>query len=119
VGADLLKLNLFPSQRDPKAPEDLGRAGKRLWREVLAGFHIGREALPTLEIACRQLDVIDDARRRLRVDGMTVRGAKGGEIKHPCIGIERDASSLFLQALKELGIDRAPTRDTPGRPPGR
>lgn len=113
-----LKLDIFPQYRDPPPPAGLGRAGRRLWKKVLQGYHIMPSDLPTLEIACRQLDLIETARDQLRREGMTVAGAKGGMVKHPAIGIERDASALYLAAMKTLGLDVVPPRDGPGRPPG-
>jgi phage terminase small subunit len=49
---------------------------------------------------------MQEARAILKKEGLTVEDEKTKAIKaHPCVAIERDAKSLMLRTLKELGLN--------------
>jgi phage terminase small subunit len=114
----VLKLPFFPGKTDPKPPRGLAKAGAKLWRETVAAHHLGDAQLQTLEVACRQLDSAVKARETWEREGQIIIGGRGGQVAHPAVVVERNAHSLYLAAVKQLGLDVMPVRSGPGRPPG-
>lgn len=98
----------------PKAPQHLSAEAKQFWREVLAEYELMPEALLCLEAACIQWDRLQAARQLITAEGLVLGGKR-----HPALDTEKQATSLFLRALRSLGLDViAPGSLKPGRPIG-
>jgi hypothetical protein len=71
-----------------------------------------------LEVAATAWDRAEQARETLLREELTVE-TKQGRRAHPCVGIERDAKTIFMRALRELDLDAdGPRVETYSRPPG-
>ena len=86
--------------RLPKAPQHLSARAKRLWRQVNEDFILEPEALAILELALRNLDLGDQARGILQVEGLVIEGRR-----HPAVDIVKQSDSLFLRGMRELRLD--------------
>ena len=99
-----------------EAPRGYTPEGRRLWRDVLASWHLDPAALVILDSACRALMRARQAQRLLARDGLVVRDRWKQVRPHPAAAIERDAKADLLRSLKALNLDLEPLRDGPGRP---
>jgi P27 family predicted phage terminase small subunit len=87
-----------------KAPEKLGKWGRKLWLSTMKGSKAAEHDLALLETACRLIDRIHECRDRLAKEGLTVAGRYGQIVAHPLVEIERAAMAEFRQCLKLLGL---------------
>lgn len=100
-------------------PKGLSPEARRLWRETSSTYVVeDAHHRELLELACRSLDRMLEARRLLAADGLVSVDRFGQRKPHPAISIEKGAAETFMRALKELGLD-APEPGRPGRPSGR
>jgi phage terminase small subunit len=99
-----------------RPPIHLGPAGKRVWRDVIAAFALEPQDPCRLEIAARQADIAEEARRRVAADGAYLMNKIGQVYPHPGLAVENRAQTLCLKALRELGLDAATAGDL-ARPP--
>ena len=102
----------------PKAPESLKEAGKSFWEKVHADFVLEQSHdLSRLEQACACLDLIADAEARVKAEGLFSKDRYGQTKPHCALAIIRDNRTLFLRALRELGLDliEPPDSRLPGR----
>lgn len=107
---------------DTRAASGLRKAGRALWRAVLADYALSAAELRVLDHACQAADRAAEAKAEVDRDGVTVEGRYGPRI-HPAAAVERDARAAVLRALKDLGVvdRREPGRrddHTPGPKPG-
>jgi P27 family predicted phage terminase small subunit len=93
-------------------PKHLSPAAKRTWRRIAAEFELDGNAALLLETALVQWDRMTQARQMLSREGIVINGKR-----HPAIDVEKQASSLFLRAWRQLGLDIAPPGAV-GRPAG-
>jgi Phage terminase, small subunit len=100
-------------------PANLGEAGAKLWRAVLAEYRIddagGREML--LQI-CGAADTVDECDKLIARDGKTIRIKGGGLKEHPLIKVQLAARTFIVRSLHRLGLDVVPVHDVVGRPSG-
>jgi P27 family predicted phage terminase small subunit len=90
----------------PEAPAHLGEPEKQVWAAVHRDFDLPTEtALAILTTGLESHMRARLAREQVDKDGMTIEGRDGQEKVHPLLGVERDARSGFLQAIKLLGLD--------------
>ena len=102
-----------------QAPKSLSKAAADWWNRMMTEFSIDDDGgRMVLEITLLAWDRLEQARKVLATDGLTVTGAAGTTRPHPCIAIERDARSAVLAGFRALHLDLEPLRDGPGRPPG-
>jgi P27 family predicted phage terminase small subunit len=100
-----------------KAPKNLSREGKNLWRRIQDEYGITDEAgLLILATALESFDRMRQAQDILSNEGMTTTDRFGQARAHPAATIERDSRAAMLGALKQLNLDLEPLRDGPGRP---
>lgn len=101
-----------------KPPQGLKRAGKRFWVRVMNEFVLEEtHDLARLEMACRCLDEIVKAEGVVEQDGMYIKDRFLQTREHPAMKTCRDNRTLFLRAVRELGLDLEQSPES--RPPGR
>jgi len=96
-------------------PKHLSDEASAVWDSVVAQKKLSPGALVTLRIACEAFDRLQDARRVVAEDGVTIDTPTGYKREHPALKIEKEARSGFLQAWRLLKVGEAP-QDV-GRPP--
>jgi len=92
----------FVSQ--PRPPEYLSAASRRVWRQVVADYELGAGEPEILSLALVALDRASEARCILEREGITVAGLHSPRA-HPCVAIERAASLEFGRLWRQLGLD--------------
>jgi len=93
---------------DEKAPAELGREGRQLWRDVVVGLirlglvtEVDRPAAVAL---CLHWQRMRRAERVLERQGYFVPGSMWQMVAHPALRIANDASTLFLRHAVEFGL---------------
>jgi hypothetical protein len=100
-------------------PVNLGPAGCKLWRSILADYDItDAGGLLLLEQAAFAADRAERLREQIDADGEIIHGRTGPK-EHPGLKAEIAARSLLARMLVKLGLHVEPLRPGPGRPPGR
>ncbi len=96
------------AERPCAAPGGLGVAGKRLWKEVSAGYTLREDELCVLEDACREVDLV--ARLQAEVDAgpLLVPGSRGQDIPHPLLMEVRQHRLLLARLLRQLQLPDDP-----------
>ncbi len=104
------------AQKAPYAPRGLSEESKGFWRAVVAEYNLEAHHLSILERACEQLDRLRQAQAAIEEHGVLIEGRFGLK-QNPAIAMARDATTLHLRSLRELGLDlespaspRPPTR---------
>lgn len=90
--------------RKPRAPVDLGAAGRRLWRDVTAEFELGPGEIATLKEACRVADELDDLRAGLMGQPLTVPGSAGQMVAHPLLAEVRRHRDILARLVDSLSL---------------
>jgi len=90
----------------PKPPTDLGKAGKALWRSILADldadWELDARELRLLGEACRTADELADLQAVLDKDGLTTAGSRGQTVVHPAVGEVRQLRLVLLRCLSAI-----------------
>jgi P27 family predicted phage terminase small subunit len=85
-------------------PAALDKAGKALWRAIVAdldaGWELDARELHLLERACRCADELAVLEAAVDADGLTVKGSRGQTVVHPALS---EARQLRLVQLRLLG----------------
>ncbi len=96
-----------------RPPKHLSDEGKRFWRAVAREFELTPDSALILRAACENWDRAQQAREAIAKDGLVLNGRR-----HPALDVEKQAYSLFLRAMRALGLDILPPGSLPvGRPP--
>lgn len=100
----------------PKAPAGLQGAGKKFWKQVLSEYEL-EEAhdLERLAMACKCLDDLAMAEKRVKADGMFVVNRYGSTVEHPGLKMIQSSRLLFVKIIRELALDIVPPAES--RPP--
>jgi hypothetical protein len=89
----------------PAPPKDLGRAGKELWRRLMAEYRLddagGQELL---RIAAQAADRAESCRQAIAREGAVIVDRLGTRRPHPLLPAERQARHQVLQALRTLNL---------------
>jgi len=102
-----------------KPPNHLSPHGSRFFTDVAAEYDISDAAgLALLTTAAECLDRMRAAQAAIAVFGEMTVDRYGGPKINPACGLEKDARTGFLAALKAMNLDIEPLRDRPGRPAG-
>ena len=100
-------------QDDDGVPGHLSAAMKKFWRRVEREYELDPDALLILRTACEAWDRAQQARHAIDLDGLIINGRR-----HAAVDVEAQSQSLFLRAMRQLGLDVvAPGRL--GRPAGK
>lgn len=102
--------NVIPMLRGPYTPKHLGKDATDEWRRVINDL-LDRKILTNcdlgiLESYCTAIGMARQAERILGVEGLIVQGARG-PVKHPAVGILKDATNTARQLGSELGLTPA------------
>lgn len=101
--------------RKPAAPSDLGRAGTRLWRDIVAGWEMGEPDLVLLLQACRVADHLDELNEAARDVSAIITGRPGQVTAHPLFAEIRAERRALVNLLRALGFTSdAPEPAEPG-----
>ena len=84
-------------------PSGLGKAGRALWRSVLADYELSAAELAVLRRACVTADYLDRIDAALS-EGLTAEGSLGQPRPHPLMRALYEQSVLFAQLLRELAL---------------
>lgn len=88
----------------PKLPKNLGKKGRALWDDVLAGFDLGPHEIRLLEDACREIDLIERLETSLRDAPLTVKGSQGQEVANPLVQELRQHRNSLKGLLGALNL---------------
>jgi len=114
--AEPASLPVSGAQKARHAPRQLSEEAKAFWRAVVADYDLESHHLSILERACEQLDRLRQAQAAIDEHGVLIEGRFGLK-QNPAVAMARDATTLHLRSLRELGLDlespanpRPPTR---------
>jgi alkanesulfonate monooxygenase SsuD/methylene tetrahydromethanopterin reductase-like flavin-dependent oxidoreductase (luciferase family) len=94
-----------------RAPNGLGRSGRKLWREIVDAYEIERHELPILETAARVADQIAELAEDLQGAPTTVAGSQGQDRVHPLVQELRLQRDLLTRLLARLSWPDVPDED--------
>ncbi|MDQ5874487.1 MAG: P27 family phage terminase small subunit [Actinomycetota bacterium] len=77
----------------------------------MADYELERQHLRILQAALEAWDRMTEARETIAAEGATFHDRFGTPRKHPAIGIEENARTAFLRAMRELDLDGEPLPD--------
>jgi phage terminase small subunit len=101
----------------PKPPKNLGPAGTRLWRAILAEYDIpDAGGLALLEQAAFAYERAERVRAQIDAEGEIVRTERGVR-EHPGLKIELASRSFVVRTLQRLGINLEAIRPASGQRP--
>jgi phage terminase small subunit len=86
----------------PRAPEGLDKAGRALWRSVLADYELSPAELATLAQACKVVDLLVKIDAALAVADVVSEGAMGQPKSHPLLASAADQRRLLSELLRDL-----------------
>jgi len=109
---------ILPPTKIPSPPKHLTAASKRWWKSVATEFPLSDTDYKLLDLAAETLDVIEDARKVLKKQGMVFE-VESNLKQNPAALIMRDNKALFSRLVKDLRLDGPPSPPKAnGRPPG-
>jgi phage terminase small subunit len=88
---------------DPDMPLDLSDDMRAWWGRVTAEYNLEVHELCLLATACRAHDRMEQARKIIAREGLTVDGQYGPRA-HPCVSIERDSRLAFARLIRDLKL---------------
>ena len=101
----------------PKAPKNLSKESKCLWKTIVTEYNFTDSGgLTLLQTALEALDRLREAQAILKKTGLLVRDRFSQIRVNPVTIVERDSRSQFLHAMRMLNLDLEPLKDGPGRP---
>ena len=106
------------TSKTPAPPGHMGKAGRRLWRRIMADYDVPESVLDLLEQCCGALDRAESCRERIDAEGLVVLDRFEQTRPHALLAAERDARSQFRMLYRELGLEEPDEKKTLGRPPG-
>ncbi len=90
-------------------PANLSAEAKRLWRATVEEFEFESGAdLALLRQLCESIDGVRACQKRVRKDGMMIRGASGQLRHHPLLAAEAEYRRAVLACVRALRITSAP-----------
>ncbi len=91
-----------------RPPNHLSGDSKKWWLEVIGGYELEEHHRKLLTGCCEALDRAAEARRAVARDGAYQKNRFNDLVKHPGVGVERDAMTTFARLLRELDLDVEP-----------
>ena len=102
------------------APSRLGKAGKKLWGEVVGSgrYQLRPDEVRILEDACREMDLVDKLEEELSKPGteLTVKGSQGQPVANPLVTEIRQHRQTIKTLLGALKLPDEDEARAPGDP---
>jgi phage terminase small subunit len=92
-------------------PKNLSLAARRHWARITKDYELTSDAAMLLETGLANWDMAQEARKLIRKEGMVLNGRR-----HPAIEIQKLGDSLYMRAMRELGLNISDPGEA-GRPP--
>ena len=86
----------------PKAPRHLKAATRCWWEAVCRDWQLEEHHRRILTASCEAWDVMQEAGKLLRSEGLVVTTKAGGPRAHPAVKIAADARLQFFRGVREL-----------------
>jgi phage terminase small subunit len=90
-----------------KAPKQLRKAGRELWKAMLDTYEFTAAEESLLVMACTAADDCEKTRAVLEREGFTVTAPGGKLVQHPCCLTLRDARNFIAKVMRQLEPKRA------------
>jgi P27 family predicted phage terminase small subunit len=88
-----------------EAPASLSLERRADWHNYLKAYEGWTVAeLVLLKLALEAQDRAEQCRRRIKREGLTLRGRRGRVQAHPLLRVEKAAVAVMLDAFKQLGL---------------
>lgn len=87
-----------------RAPANLGRAGKALWREVTETWTLRPDECRVLEHAARELDLLERLEAELAEGSITVRGSHNQPVVNGIVTEVRQHRAAFTSLMRFLAL---------------
>ena len=92
------------TEKRPKPPAGLEKAGRRVWREILDEFALDSRERIVLEQACRQLDAVAALEAEIHESGLVSRGSRGQPRLSGSVTELRQSRLAAAKLLSELAL---------------
>lgn len=93
------------SENKSDLPKGLSAESRKLWLRLTGIYEFDDPAARViLRTALQARDRIEEARKQVKRDGITVQNRYGMPVAHPALNIEASARRQMLLAFKELGL---------------
>jgi hypothetical protein len=90
--------------KQPQCPPNLGRGGRKLWRDAVSQYAFRVDELTLLERACRQLDLVVAAETECADAPMRVKGSRNQPVVNPVFREARERVARYQSLIKQLRI---------------
>ena len=87
-----------------RAPSGLGKAGRELWRDIMAEFGLAPHELAILVQVCRIVDRLEAIEAELAAAPLTVAGSTGQPRAHPLLAERRHQARVLESLSRALSI---------------
>ena len=101
------------------APKSLDPESKLIFKSIKDGWELDESMLLILQISLEALTRLRQAQAEIEKAGITYTTQSGIIKPHPCLAVEKESRSAFLQSWKMLNLGIEAPNTTTGRPPGR
>lgn len=85
-------------------PTSLGRAGKKLYREIASKWDLRPDEKRVLLDACAEADLVDELAKAMKGQPYLVRGSQGQQVINPMIAEQRQHRAVVASLLKQLRL---------------
>lgn len=97
-----------------KPPDGLSEATRQWWLETTSEFALEPRHLKLLTLCATSWDRMNEAQDAITEHGMVYKNRFGDPKARPEIKIANDSATVFMRALRELGLDvEAPDEKNP------
>lgn len=93
------------SVKVPQAPKHLSSSAKKLWRDIISGWHLDAAAMDLFTRALESRDRYDAAAAQISRDGPTVTSSSGMLRTHPAHAVLRDNLREYRQLMRQLNLE--------------
>jgi len=102
---------MSPAPKAPAPPKHLSKSAQSRWRAIVKSYEFETAQLMVLQATLDAWDRMNEARVKIKFEGMTFKDRFGQVKANPLCSIERDARSQVIQGYRALGLDYVPDED--------